>query len=352
MAEDFDRLDENDDSGDEAVGLDRLGIIPVLRLPPPPAHAAASHMSNRSIGLSRPLSGTGAGRSAAAPPPWQLHAHLTMPLLLLQARGVDIEEHGALIAYHLHPDLLDDVGRLSAGDYFVKYPSKTFGAPHRRYFAIGVVHFQEGTVAEPMLLWKVHRGSESLTDALPLAWLVGVTVGSDASPVLSKYHSAKYRDALIGPVHVDGARTMLPRRLSMTCWFLDRRTGTSYSVDLATTQVGTFELWSRCLRGLVGINSVEPLQADDASAALQPLSPQGNTTGGGGARSASGAMATPNETPVATARSAGRGEIAAAADDDGATSPSMRELLERAQASQWVNRYPELVAGPTGADQR
>mgnify|MGYP001562828496 CR=1 FL=1 len=290
----FDADNGYDDSGDEAErtdmfrkGATSLPLVPVIQLPPHPS--AAVFGLDRTAALK---SASGSLLPSSAPPPWQLHPHLKVPLMLLQARGVDLEEHGQLIAYHLHPALLNDCGRLSQGSYFAKYPSSTYGCPHRRYFFISVMHF-ETNHAEPMLIWKTHRDATAITDAIPLAWLVGVSVGSDKSPVLSKFHHSKYTDALVGPRGEDAERTLIPRSLGMTLWFVDRvreqqraravgdaaAKPTYRTVDVATTSRADVELWVTCLRGLIVMNSVEIHNDQNpppvpATSFLQPLIPR------------------------------------------------------------------------------
>ena len=107
--------------------------------------------------------------------PWEFHPHMSIPLSLMQQRGLNHREHYDEINGMMHPRLLRDLGPCRNGTVMVKYPRSPGGSPHERFFKIAMLKVNQQGGEAAYLLWYQHREAHAPLGQVPLVHLVGVT---------------------------------------------------------------------------------------------------------------------------------------------------------------------------------
>lgn len=217
---------------------------------------------------------------------WRTHSCSSIVMELLFNRGVTLPLHNDLVEYHMAEAFLEAIKEVSAGSYFVKYKTK-HAPPKERYVFIQEVSNEDTGRRVPSLCWKLHQTAVHVIDRVPLACLVGVARSS---------RSPSFRKHLISHDVIKGCysgqhKCRLSTRGCFSLWFFDRKKRKPVTVDLLTTNMNTFHLWTRTMDALLSVNSVQVVAGRDPMremqsvllAAEQELADEENESGSEGA---------------------------------------------------------------------
>jgi hypothetical protein len=189
-------------------------------------------------------------RNEEAPGNWEDHPARFVVLALLEQRGVIPPQHMDVVRYHMALAFLEFIGITMGGSYFIKYGLKGT-APKERFVRLRILSDEHGRMV-PNLVITLHREGVQLQDRIRLQDLVGITRGIDG-PAFRRHlvHFDVIKGSFVGQ-----HRARLSTKGAFTLWFYDRRSRQPKSLDLLTTNLNVFEVWTRTMEGILSVNSV------------------------------------------------------------------------------------------------
>jgi hypothetical protein len=182
--------------------------------------------------------------------PWEDHPASSVLLALLERRGVKPPQFMELIRYHMASTFLDFISILLGGSYFIRFGTKGT-APKERFVRLRTLPDEVGRPT-PTIVITIHRDAVQIIDRIRLEDLVGITRGVDG-PAFRRHliHADVIKGSFVGQ-----HRARLSTKGAFSLWFYDRRTRQPKALDLLTTNLNVLEVWTRCMEGVLSVNSV------------------------------------------------------------------------------------------------
>uniref|UniRef100_A0A7S1PU71 PH-like domain-containing protein n=1 Tax=Neobodo designis TaxID=312471 RepID=A0A7S1PU71_NEODS len=189
-------------------------------------------------------------RGEDRPSQWEDHPAHQVVMSLLEKRGVIPSQFPELVQYHMAAVFLDFLLVVMNGAYFVKYGHKGT-APKERFVRLRILNDEVGRLV-PYITITIHRDGVQIIDRARLEDLVGITRGVDGAAF--RRHLIHY-DVIKGS-YVGQHRAHVSTKGAFSLWFYDRKTRRPKSLDLLTTNLNVFEVWTRAMEGILSVNSV------------------------------------------------------------------------------------------------